>query len=93
MRPGHRFQPSPLFFGQKEGPIAMYLSDIFTVTANLAGIPGISIPVGLSQQRLSLGLQIMGNLFQESQLFKLAFLLEKKVKSRTSKSILRRKEE
>ena len=45
-----------ILIGEKEGPIAMYLSDIFTVTANLAGIPAISIPVGLSQQRLSLGL-------------------------------------
>jgi len=51
----------------------------------LAGIPAISIPVSLSQQKLPLGLQIMGNFFQESQLFKLAFLLEKKVKFRKSK--------
>ena len=38
-------------------------ADVFTVTANLAGIPAISIPVGLSQQKLPLGLQIMGNFF------------------------------
>ena len=91
-RPSFPAEPAFLI-GEKEGPIAMYLSDIFTVTANLAGIPAISIPVGLSQQRLSLGLQIVGNFFQESQLFKLAFLLEKKVKSRTSKLILHKKEE
>ena len=53
-------------------------TDIFTVTANLAGIPAISIPVGLTQQRLPIGFQILGNFFQESLLFKLAFLLEKK---------------
>ena len=78
--------PEPAFLiGEKEDPIAMYFSDVFTVTTNLAGIPAISIPVGLSQQKLPLGLQIMGNFFQESQLFKLAFLLEKKVKFRKSK--------
>jgi len=56
--------PEPAFLiGEKEDPIAMYLSDVFTVTTNLAGIPAISIPVGLSQQKLPLGLQIMGNFF------------------------------
>jgi len=58
----------------------MYLSDIFTVTANLAGIPALSLPVGLTRKKLPIGIQIMGNLFQESNLFKLAFLIEKKVK-------------
>jgi len=86
--------PEPAFLiGEKEDPIAMYFSDVFTVTTNLAGIPAISIPVGLSQQKLPLGLQIMGNFFQESQLFKLAFLLEKKVKFRKSKLILHSEEE
>ncbi len=79
--------------GEKEDPIAMYLSDIFKVSANPAGIPAISTPVGLSQQKLPLGIQIMRKFFQESQLFKLAFLLEKKVKFRTSKLILHKKEE
>ena len=57
---------SAFLIGEKEGSSCMYSSDIFTVMANLAGIPAISIPVGLSQQRLSLGLQIMENFFQES---------------------------
>lgn len=61
-----------------EDPIAMYLSDKFTVMAHLSGIPAISIPVGLSRKKLPIGLQILGNFFQESLLFKLAFLLEKK---------------
>ncbi len=75
--------PEPAFLiGAKEDPIAMYLSDVFTVTANLAGIPSISIPVGLTKQNLPVGLQVMANYFQESLLFKLAFLLEKKVKFR-----------
>ncbi len=73
--------PEPAFFiGEKKDPISMYLSDKFTVTANLAGIPAISVPVGLTGENLPLGLQIMANFFQESLLFKLAFLLEKKVK-------------
>jgi aspartyl-tRNA(Asn)/glutamyl-tRNA(Gln) amidotransferase subunit A len=75
--------PEPAFLiGAKEDPIAMYLSDVFTVTANLAGIPAISIPVGLTKQGLPIGLQVMADYFQESLLFKLAFLLEKKVKFR-----------
>jgi aspartyl-tRNA(Asn)/glutamyl-tRNA(Gln) amidotransferase subunit A len=49
--------------GEKEDPIAIYLSDMFTALANLAGISAISIPVGLSQQELSLGIQVMGNFF------------------------------
>jgi len=47
---------APFLIGKKEDPIAMYVSDIFTETANLAGIPAISFPVGLSKQRRSVGL-------------------------------------
>jgi len=58
------FPTEPAFLiGEKEGPITMYLSDMFTAPANLAGVPAISIPVGLSQQKLSLGIQVMGNFF------------------------------
>lgn len=58
------FPAEPAFLiGEKEGPIAIYLSDMFTAPANLAGVPAISIPVGLSQQKLSLGIQVMGNIF------------------------------
>lgn len=86
--------PEPAFLiGEKEDPISMYLSDRFTVPANLAGIPAISIPVGLTRQNLPLGIQIMGNFFQESMLFKLAFLIEKKVKFRKNRLSLQRKEE
>lgn len=75
--------PEPAFrFGAKADPIAMYLSDIFTVTANLAGVPAISLPVGMTETGLPIGLQIIGDFFQESKLFRLAFLLEKKVKFR-----------
>lgn len=77
--------------GAREDPIAMYSSDRFSVLANLVGIPVLSLPVGLTQLGLHIGLQIMGNFFQESSLFRLAFLLEKKVEFK--KSILCRKEE
>ncbi|NIM91314.1 MAG: Asp-tRNA(Asn)/Glu-tRNA(Gln) amidotransferase subunit GatA [Candidatus Aminicenantes bacterium] len=84
--------PEPAFlFGEKEDPVAMYLSDIFTVTANLAGIPALTMPVGLSQKGLPIGIQIMASFFQESCIFKLAFLLEKKVKFDNNKLNLRKR--
>jgi aspartyl-tRNA(Asn)/glutamyl-tRNA(Gln) amidotransferase subunit A len=49
-------------------PLQMYLSDIFTVSANLAGIPGINIPVGMNSESLPIGLQVLANRFQESKL-------------------------
>jgi len=52
-------------------PIAMYLSDIFTVSANLAGIPAMSIPMGF-KNNMPLGLQIIGNHFDESKILSLA---------------------
>ena len=58
------FPTEPAFLiGEKEDPIAIYFSDMFTAPANLAGIPAISIPVGLSQQKLFLGIQVMGIIF------------------------------
>jgi len=86
--------PEPAFLiGEKEDPIAMYLSDIFTVTASLAGIPALTLPIGLSKGNLPIGIQIMTNFFQESRIFKLAFLLEKKVKFDNNKLNLHKKEE
>ncbi len=58
-------------------PVAMYLNDIFTVTVNLAGLPGISIPGGLDAQGLPLGLQLIGRSLDEGTLFSLAGALEK----------------
>ncbi len=79
--------PEPAFkIGAKEDPITMYLSDVFTVTANLAGIPALSLPIGLSQTGLPLGLQVMGNHFREADIFQLAFLLEKKVQFENNKT-------
>jgi aspartyl-tRNA(Asn)/glutamyl-tRNA(Gln) amidotransferase subunit A len=66
--------PSPAFrFGDKvDDPLAMYLNDIYTVTANLAGIPGISVPCGLSTEGLPIGLQLLGPYWSEGLLFRLA---------------------
>ncbi len=63
--------------GEKlDDPLAMYLSDIFTVTINLAGLPGISIPCGLTKDRLPIGLQIIGRRFEEETVLRLAGALE-----------------
>ena len=58
-------------------PLSMYLNDIFTVTVNMAGLPGISIPVGISSNGLPLGLQLIGKPFDEETLFKTADVMEK----------------
>jgi aspartyl-tRNA(Asn)/glutamyl-tRNA(Gln) amidotransferase subunit A len=70
--------PSPAFaFGEKSGdPIAMYLEDIFTVTVNMAGLPGLSVPAGLSSQGTPLGLQLIGKPFDEATLFRTAQVME-----------------
>jgi aspartyl-tRNA(Asn)/glutamyl-tRNA(Gln) amidotransferase subunit A len=66
--------PTPAFaIGEKvDDPLAMYLNDIYTVTANLAGIPGLSVPCGLSTQRLPIGFQLLGPYWSEPTLFRLA---------------------
>jgi aspartyl-tRNA(Asn)/glutamyl-tRNA(Gln) amidotransferase subunit A len=66
--------PTPAFkIGEKiSDPLSMYLSDIYTVTANLAGIPSLSLPCGFTREGLPVGLQILGNQFQEATLFRLA---------------------
>ncbi|HYS77486.1 MAG TPA: amidase family protein, partial [Candidatus Dormibacteraeota bacterium] len=74
--------PTPAFrFGEKvDDPLSMYLSDIFTVTINLAGLPGMSIPCGLTRDRLPIGLQIIGRRFDEETVFRLAAALEAELK-------------
>ena len=71
--------PTPAFkIGEKaDDPLTMYLSDIFTLSANLAGIPGMSVPCGLSGRGLPIGLQLMGNYMDEATLFKVAYNFEK----------------
>ena len=70
--------PSPAFaFGEKTGdPLAMYLEDIFTVTVNMAGLPGMSVPAGLSVQGTPLGLQLIGKPFDEATLFRAGQAIE-----------------
>jgi aspartyl-tRNA(Asn)/glutamyl-tRNA(Gln) amidotransferase subunit A len=71
--------PSAAFgVGEKGGadPVEMYLNDVFTVTVNMAGLPGISVPAGLSGEGLPLGLQLIGRPFDEETLFSLAQVIE-----------------
>ena len=63
--------------GEKvDDPLAMYLADIFTVTANLAGIPGISVSCGETKERLPIGLQILGKHFDEATILKVGHAFE-----------------
>ena len=71
--------PSAAFgIGEKGGadPVEMYLNDVFTVTVNMAGLPGISVPAGLAGQGLPLGLQLIGRPFDEETLFALGQVIE-----------------
>jgi aspartyl-tRNA(Asn)/glutamyl-tRNA(Gln) amidotransferase subunit A len=64
--------------GEKsDDPVAMYLSDIYTASANLVGIPGISIPCGVSAENLPIGLQLVGRNWSENLLLNLAHAYEK----------------
>ena len=54
----------------------MYLNDIFTVTVNMAGLPGIAVPAGLSESGLPLGLQLIGKPFDEETLFRAGYAIE-----------------
>jgi aspartyl-tRNA(Asn)/glutamyl-tRNA(Gln) amidotransferase subunit A len=72
--------PSAAFAIGEKGcadPVEMYLNDIFTVTVNMAGLPGISVPSGLDAQGLPLGLQLIGRPFEEETLFALGAIIEK----------------
>jgi aspartyl-tRNA(Asn)/glutamyl-tRNA(Gln) amidotransferase subunit A len=70
--------PTPAFkLGEKaDDPLAMYLADIYTVTADLAGVPGISVPCGRTKPGLPIGLQILGRHFDESTVLRVAKELE-----------------
>ena len=63
-----------------ENPINMWLNDVFTVSVNLAGLPAMSLPIGLSKEGLPLGLQLIGKAFDEATIFKAADALEADVK-------------
>jgi aspartyl-tRNA(Asn)/glutamyl-tRNA(Gln) amidotransferase subunit A len=71
--------PTPAFkLGEKsDDPLSMYLADIYTVTADLAGIPGISVPCGKTQAGLPVGLQVLGRHFDESTVLRVAAAVER----------------
>ncbi len=79
--------PSPAFkIGEKTSdPLKMYLSDIYTISVNLAGIPAISIPCGFTKKGLPVGLQILAKPFNEEMLFKVAYAYEQNTPWHTMK--------
>ncbi len=79
--------PSAAFApGEITDPVQMYLNDIFTVTVNMAGLPGIAVPAGLSSEGLPLGLQLIGKPFDEETLFQTAYAIEQAAGSFTAKN-------
>ncbi len=68
---------APLLGSNLQDPIKMYLSDIYTISANLAGIPGLSIPCGKDKMGLPIGMQLLGGCFQEKTLLRAGFAYEK----------------
>ncbi|MBC7334017.1 MAG: Asp-tRNA(Asn)/Glu-tRNA(Gln) amidotransferase subunit GatA [Actinobacteria bacterium] len=73
--------PTPAFrIGEKiDDPLTMYLSDICTIPVNLAGLPAISIPIGLSRKGLPIGFQIIGDILREDNVLRVAYSLEKAI--------------
>ena len=59
-----------------EDPLSMYLLDLMTIPVNLAGLPGISLPCGFDASGLPIGLQLIGNVLQEQNLFEMAYAYE-----------------
>jgi aspartyl-tRNA(Asn)/glutamyl-tRNA(Gln) amidotransferase subunit A len=82
--------PSAAFAeGEKQDdPVAMYLNDVFTVTANLAGLPGLSVPAGLDGQGLPLGLQVIGRPFDEEGVFAVGAALERAAEFRAKPQVI-----
>ena len=73
--------PSPAFkLGEKTSdPLEMYLMDIYTTSTNLAGIPGISVPAAISSEGLPIGLQLLANQFNETDLLKMSYYLQENI--------------
>jgi aspartyl-tRNA(Asn)/glutamyl-tRNA(Gln) amidotransferase subunit A len=71
--------PTPAFrIGERtDDPLQMYLADIFTVSANLAGLPAISVPCGFTASELPIGLQLTGRMFDEPTLLRIADAFER----------------
>jgi aspartyl-tRNA(Asn)/glutamyl-tRNA(Gln) amidotransferase subunit A len=83
--------PTPAFkLGEKsEDPLQMYLSDIYTISVNLAGLPAISVPCGLSKAGLPIGMQLIGRAFEEETLLRAAHAYEQSTPWHFKKPILR----
>jgi len=82
--------PTPAFkIGEKaEDPLQMYLSDIFTLSVNLAGIPGISIPCGFTKKGLPIGLQVLGRHFDEASVLRAAYAYEQATEWHTKRATM-----
>jgi aspartyl-tRNA(Asn)/glutamyl-tRNA(Gln) amidotransferase subunit A len=82
--------PTPAFpIGSKtDDPLTMYLSDVFTLSTNLAGVPGMSVPCGFSRQGLPIGLQLTGGYFAEAGLMRVAWNLERTAGTGDKKPVL-----
>lgn len=82
--------PTPAFrLGEKlDDPLTMYLSDIFTISLNLAGLPGISVPCGFSSDNLPIGMQIVGRAFEEDVILQVAHAFEQQTSFHIQKPTL-----
>ncbi|HQU29982.1 MAG: Asp-tRNA(Asn)/Glu-tRNA(Gln) amidotransferase subunit GatA [Planctomycetia bacterium] len=72
-----------------KNPLEMYLSDIYTIPANLTGIPGISVPCGFSKEGLPIGMQILGKHFEEKKLLQIAYAFERETDFHMKKPVLK----
>jgi aspartyl-tRNA(Asn)/glutamyl-tRNA(Gln) amidotransferase subunit A len=83
--------PTPAFkLGEKAAdPLAMYLSDIYTITTNLAGLPGLSMPCGLSSSGLPIGMQLVGPALSEAKLLQVARMFERETDWHTKRPNLK----
>ena len=78
---------------KSNNPLEMYLADICTVSVNIAGLPGISIPCGVDKSNMPIGMQLIGNKFQEETILNAAYTFEQKIKFRENYKPTFRKEE
>jgi len=83
--------PTPAFrIGEKaDDPLQMYLSDIFTISVNLAGIPALSMPCGLTRAGLPIGLQLLGKPFDEATLLRAAYAYEQATEWHKKRAVVR----
>jgi aspartyl-tRNA(Asn)/glutamyl-tRNA(Gln) amidotransferase subunit A len=83
--------PTPAFrLGEKtDDPLQMYLADVFTVSANLSGLPAISVPCGFSGGRLPIGLQLTGRAFDEATLLRIAGAYERRTEWTKDRALVR----